>query len=78
MITKRAACRYQSGQRQGVATDDPFQPGRRKVKLTLHGRKGDAHNQDVEHHHALSHARHREGEPLPGPCPLSHSHSLPD
>jgi hypothetical protein len=78
MITKRAACRYQSGQRQGVATDDPLQPGRRKAKLTLHGRKGDAHDQDVEDHHALSQARHREGQPLPGSCPHTHDHSLPD
>src|SRR6185437_6015064 len=78
MITKRAARWYQSGQGQGVATDDPFQPSGRKVKLTLHGWKGHANDQDVEHHHALSHARHREGQPLPWSRPQSHNHSLPD
>jgi len=51
---------------------------RRKVEFALHGRKGDAHDQDVEHHHALSHARHREGQPLTWSCPQGHNHSLPD
>src|SRR6201989_1200927 len=78
MITKRAARWYQGGQGQGVATDDPFQPSGRKVKLTLHGRKGHANVQYVKHHHALCPPLHGAAQPLPWSCPQSHNHSLPD
>jgi hypothetical protein len=59
MITQRAAGWYQGGQGQGVAADNPFQSRGRQMQLMLHGRKGNADDQDIEHHHALSQARHR-------------------
>src|ERR1700733_2895706 len=77
MVAQRPARRDQGRQGQSVGADHPFQARGGEAEFALQGRKGNAHDHDIQHHHDLSRARHREGEPLPGLCTRPHGSTVP-
>ena len=51
---------------EAVAAHHPLEVLGREAQVGLDGRQGDVHDRDVEHHHQVGDAEHRECEPAPG------------
>ena len=53
----------EAAERQRVAGDDPLEAVLGEVEVLLDRRQRDVHDRDVEHHHQVRDAEHREGLP---------------
>ena len=53
----------EAAERQRVAGDDPLEAVLGEVEILLDRRQRDVHDRDVEHHHQIRDAEHREGLP---------------